>query len=344
MAHTTASRTSTLPSSRPSAPTGAAQPASSVASNVRSAITASRVGRWSSVARAASAAGSSGPAASMASAPCAGAGRTVAGSSASVTAPSRPSRISPAIASTTASRSAGSSWPARWWPGTRPSRVGTFPRRSTTSRSGRAASSWAARRGDPVPTRAPGGSVSRVRPSRAHSASRGSARSGTATRRRPSGGAVGRSFIECTARSHRPANKASRSAVTKTPVPPSDASDPGSRSPSVRIRTSSIASRDPGPSASPSASATMPVWVTASSLPRVPILTPCPHPHALLPPSSRPARPHASLDGMPATAGRSPRGFAQHPARHTSYHGPSGVSAGRSIGPPSASAPPSLPV
>ena len=49
---------------------------------------------------------------------------------------------------------------------TRARRVSTLPRMSTTSRSGRRASSCARRRGEPVPTRAPGASLSRVTPSR----------------------------------------------------------------------------------------------------------------------------------------------------------------------------------
>src|SRR5450759_4330479 len=104
---------------------------------------------------------------STASAPWPGAGTINVGSSGTVVASRRPIRCRPAAASTTASRSPSV---------TRRSRVSTLPRRSTTSRSGRTASSWATRRGEPVPTRAPLGSPTRGRPSRVHSASRASAR------------------------------------------------------------------------------------------------------------------------------------------------------------------------
>ena len=139
--------------------------------------TASRVGRWSRARRASRErlVGSSPARTSTASAPWPGAGAMTSGPNASVTASSRPSRARPARARTTASRS-----PVRAEPPTRPRRVSTLPRMSTTSRSGRAASSWAARRGEPVPTRAPGGRSASVSPSRAHRASAGSSRGGTA--------------------------------------------------------------------------------------------------------------------------------------------------------------------
>ena len=57
-------------------------------------------------------------------------------------------------------------------------------------------------------------------PSRATSASLGSSRGGTAASTMPAAGPVGRSFSECTARSTSPPSSASRSALTKTPVPP----------------------------------------------------------------------------------------------------------------------------
>ncbi len=177
-----------------------------------------------------------------------------------MTASRRPSRASPARASTTASRSPGA---------TRRRRVSTLPRMSRIARSGRAARSWAARRGEPVPTRAPAGRVASVRPSRAHSASRGSSRTGTAPRTSPSAGALGRSLSEWTATSHRPSSSASRRAVTNTPVPPSATREPVSRSPSVVMRTSSVR-RSAAVARSP---ATVPVWVSASALARVPTRT-----------------------------------------------------------------------
>ncbi|CPU67483.1 Uncharacterised protein [Mycobacteroides abscessus] len=143
--------------------------------------------------------------------------------------------------------------------------MSTLPRMSTTSRSGRTDRSCAARRGDPVPTRAPRRSVVMVRPPRAHRTSRGFSRSGVTTVS-PGAGSVGRSLRECTATAHRPSSSASRSAVTKTPVPPIWASEPVSTSPSVRMRTIST-------SRSVSSSrrrATWPVWVVARALPRVP--------------------------------------------------------------------------
>ena len=67
------------------------------------------------------------------------------------------------------------------------SRVSTLPRTATTSRPRPSARSWAARRGEPVPTREPAGSSPRVSPSRATSASRGSSRGGTAASTMPLG-------------------------------------------------------------------------------------------------------------------------------------------------------------
>ncbi len=145
-------------------------------------------------------------------------------------------------------------------------RVSTLPRTGTTSRSGRSARSCAARRGEPVPTEAPAGSVATVPPSRATSTSRASSRGGTAARRRPSAGAVGRSLSEWTARSASPRSTASRTAETNTPTPPKDASGVvWSTSPRVLTSTSTT-SRS---SRSRSASATRPDCVRASRLARV---------------------------------------------------------------------------
>ena len=121
--------------------------------------------------------------------------------------PAQPGR--PARARTTASSSPSATEPQ---PG-----VDVAADRSTTSRPRPSARSCAARRGEPVPTRAPAGSSPRVRPSRATSTSRGSSRGGTAASDEPAAGAVGRSLSECTARSTSPASRASRSAVTNTP-------------------------------------------------------------------------------------------------------------------------------
>ena len=82
----------------------------------------------------------------------------------------------------------------------------------------------------------------------------------------PAAGAVGRSLSECTATSTSPRSSASRSALTKTPVPPIDASGAADTSPSVLTSTSSTSR----PVAAWKASATWPHWVRASAEPRVP--------------------------------------------------------------------------
>ena len=181
----------------------------------------------------------------------------------SVMTSSRPSRSSPATASTTASRSAST---PTFVPSTRAMRVSTLPRSSTTSRSSRRRRTWARRRGDPVPTRAPAGRASSVRPSRATSASRASARIGIAAMIRSACGAVGRSLSECTTTSHCPASSASRTAVTKTPTPPSVSSGAADRSPRVEIVTSSTGL----PVRAAIESATRCDWARARALPRVP--------------------------------------------------------------------------
>ena len=108
----------------------------------------------------------------------------------------RPSRSRPDAARTRASSSPASSLRRR---------VSTLPRTSRSSRSGRSCSSWAARRAEPVPTRAPRGSASTGSRTRGKtsatsavagriSASRGSPRSGTAASRRPGSRTVGTSL------------------------------------------------------------------------------------------------------------------------------------------------------
>ena len=262
--------------------------------SVRSAVTARRVGSSSSAAAARASSVQSSPArASTARAPWAGAGSIVSRSRTSLAQCSRPRRRSPDRARTTASRSPAASarlgatgssvpTPTTSSPRTRARRVGTLPRRSTTSRSGRAASSWAARRGEPVPTRAPSGRSARVRPSRAHRASRGSSRAGTQMTSSPSTGCVGRSLKEWTTRSTSPSRSAWRSRAAKTPTPPSCRRGVRSPSPSVRTVTRSMprppepslalpaAAAAPPPPAAISASATCPDWVSARREPRVP--------------------------------------------------------------------------
>ncbi len=91
---------------------------------------------------------------------------------------------------------------------TLPIRVSMLPRTPTTSKPRPRAWSWAARRGEPVPTRLPTGSSPRVSPSRATTTSRGSSRVGTAASAMPSAGWVGRSFSEWTATSTEPSSRA----------------------------------------------------------------------------------------------------------------------------------------
>ena len=193
-------------------PDRAEQPPSRVASTARSASTAARVaGRRARRQR--RAARSSRARHSTASAPCPGAGSICSGSSTSVASSRRPMRASPARASTTASYS-----PAR----TLPIRVSTLPRMSDdlqTEAEGvqlggparRAGADRAADRqlaeGEPV---AGDDGVARVLARRVRRPARC-----------PSAGRVGRSLSEWTATSTPPSSSASRSALTKTPVPPS---------------------------------------------------------------------------------------------------------------------------
>src|SRR3990170_883299 len=112
-------------------------------------------------------------------------------------------------------------------------RLSTLPRISATRRSGRAARSWAARRGLPLPTTAPAGSAASVEPSRETRASRTSARSLTAATASPSVEPEGISFKLCTATSISPSRRARSSSTTKTPRPPISASESCERSPLV---------------------------------------------------------------------------------------------------------------
>ncbi len=135
---------------------------------------------------------------STASTPCAGAGISSVGSK-GVAGPSRrPSLDSPAIASTRASTSPSASLR---------SRVSTFPRIGTICSWRPVARSRAARRGDPVPIRAPDGRASRLVPPGQTSASRGSSRAGNAATCSPGTGAVGRSLQEYTTKSTAPSQQ-----------------------------------------------------------------------------------------------------------------------------------------
>jgi hypothetical protein len=95
--------------------------------------------------------------------------------------------------------------------------------------------------GDPARRTSPTGSSPRVRPSRATITSRGSSRDGTAASAIPVAGVVGRSLSECTAMSTSPESRASRNALTNTPVVPKVATGAALASPSVTTVTSSTA-------------------------------------------------------------------------------------------------------
>jgi hypothetical protein len=125
---------------------------------------------------------------------------------------SSPNRASPAMDSTRASTLPSASLR---------SRVSTLPRIGTISRWRPMARSRAARRGDPVPICAPGGSASRLLPPGQTSASRGSSRAGNAATRNPGTRLVGKSLPEWTTRSTAPRSSASRRVVVNTPVVPS---------------------------------------------------------------------------------------------------------------------------
>ena len=151
------------------------------------------------------------------------------------------SRVSPAIARMIASKSPA----AR-----RARRVSTLPRSATTSRSGRRRSASKRRRTDDVPRRAPRVSAAIEAAARASSASRGSARSGTAAIRKPEASWAGRSFIECTATSIWPSASACSSSLTKSPLPPTCASAAVAiRSPLVRMGRSRCSRTERAPRA-----------------------------------------------------------------------------------------------
>ena len=133
-----------------SAPTGAEQPASRAASTARSAVTQARVSRVVERGRAAPPPRRRRRGTRPPAHPARGRAASAAGRATSVTSSSRPSRARPARASTTASTS-----PER----TLPIRVSTLPRIGRHSRPRPSARSWAARRGEPVPTRAAGGQL-----------------------------------------------------------------------------------------------------------------------------------------------------------------------------------------
>src|SRR5437588_1220951 len=175
-------------------------------------------------------------------------GRTIDGSRTSSMTNVRSSRRRAAAAITMASNSDALA-----------SRVSMLPRRPAKVRSGLAHASWARRRTDPVPTRAPTGRPSSVEPT---SASRGSSRSGMAPMTNPSGEVEGRSLAECTAKSARPSSTAACTSFTNTPWPPISQM-------ATSVRWSPIVCTTTASTGSPKAAATRSVCSRASALARV---------------------------------------------------------------------------
>src|SRR6266536_425194 len=198
------------------------------------------------------------------------------------------------------------------------SRVPALPRTGTGRRSGRSSSSWAARRGEPVPIRAAEGRSASFAPSRAASASRGSSRCVTAASVMPSAGLAGRSFSECTAKSISPCSRHARRPLTNTPVPPIWARSARLTSPNVVIPTSSTWR----PVRSVTRLATRWDWASAIGLLRVPsrsgalVMAPPDYPArapAPDPPGPRPA-PHPDRGRRaPAAPPRTSRRRASRP-------------------------------
>ena len=234
-----------------SAPQGIVHPPPSSRRNARSASSA-RCRSGSSIGARASRVTASSARHSTASAPCPTMGSITATSRTSVARSERPSRSSAAAATTTAACSDAFS-----------TRVGTLPRSSAKRRSGRMAASCARRRTEPVPILPPRGIAASVEPT---SASRTSARSGTAASSRSSGVTAMRSLAECTARSASPRRTTSWTSLTNTPFPPRVwIALVRSRSPWVETMTSSVGR--------PSRAATRSACQRASTLPRVAIRT-----------------------------------------------------------------------
>src|SRR6266581_8456290 len=148
---------------------------------------------------------------SITSAPCPGAGRLCSGSSIARIRAARPSRLSPAAASTTAWHSPRSSLA---------SRVSRLPRNGCTLSAGWRSRNCASRRRLDVPTMLPGGNASRVALRFDTRQSRGSSLAVIAARQKGSGRRIGTSFAECTAISARPTSSAASSSLTKRPLPP----------------------------------------------------------------------------------------------------------------------------
>ena len=176
----------------------------------------------------------------------------------------RPSRCNPAAASRVASTS-----PER----TLASRVSTLPRIGTILRSGRSRSNCARRRGDDVPTIAPG--FSAAIDSAPISRSLASPRGSTAAIWMPLGRTLSTSFIEWTQKSSSAAISAWSSSLVHSALPPISASGRSwTVSPVVVIGTSATVSSGQRCAVS-IAAATLRACASASGEPRVPSLSPC---------------------------------------------------------------------
>ena len=144
-------------------------------------------------------------------APCATAGSISAGSTGVAGTSDRPNRFNPALAKNVHSATPSSNFFRR---------VCTFPRNSTTFKSGRRFSNWARRRRLDVPTTAPSAS-SVIEPIVGEmNASLTSSRGKYVSNNNPSGWIVGMSFIEWTAMSILPANRSSSISRVNRPLPP----------------------------------------------------------------------------------------------------------------------------
>ncbi len=214
-------------------------------------------------------------------APCPAAGMNSSGSRMKPSS-GRPRRINPALASTMASNSPCFHFRMR---------VGTLPRRSLTSRSGRLASSCAVLRTLEEPITAPRGSCSSGTLDIRMSST--GARGSTAATSVPGVGSTAMSFRLFTATSISPASSRSSSSLTKAPKPPSALSG-RSLTMSPVVLTCLISMSISG-WRSRMASITMRVCVMARSLALVPMII-------LSPPARH--RTHRRCGGRPRRNGR----------------------------------------
>ena len=239
---------------------------------VRSAVTSARVPPSSSIRRRSASAAGASSRHSTPTAPCPGAGTQADTGSASEMRSPKPTRSSPAHASTIAS----------YWPSsTLRRRVSTLPRMGSKVAPGSRRWSWVMRRMLLVPRHgveprmADTASIVRGTPAcraGSTSASHGVARGRNAAMTSPGGSTTGRSLVLCTARSIDPASSASSISLTnrRLPAPSSGVVSASgaalARSPDVRMTTISLGS----PRAS-SRRATSRACHNANVLPRVPI-------------------------------------------------------------------------